>query len=270
MVGLPDHLRKLLRQSILVLHGLKDLLAGELLPGRRDDHGVGVMLAQQGDGGCQLFLADGGSTAENDAGRRLNLIRIELTEILQIDLAFCRVRHGDEAAQCDFVRCNAFHRTDHITELANAGRLDKNAVRLVLRDHLLQRAAEIPDKRTADAPGVHFIDLDAGFLHEAAVNTDLTELVFYEDKLFSLIGFPDHLLDERGLARAKKTGINVDDCHCFVDFLSNLHPEKQMLHFSEYYSTISEISQVPKGFCGIKHNFRLLFLNSMVYLKNPV
>ena len=90
------------------------------------------MLAQQGDGGCQLFLADGGSTAENDAGRRLNLIRIELTEILQIDLAFCRVRHSDEAAQYDFVRCNAFHRTDHVTELSDAGRLDKNAVRLVL------------------------------------------------------------------------------------------------------------------------------------------
>ena len=132
MVGLPDHLRKLLRQSILVLHCLKDLLAGELLPGRCDDHGVSVMLTQQGNGDCQLFLADGGSTAENDAGGRLNLIRIELTEILQIDLAFCRVRHSDEAAQYDFVRCNAFHRTDHVTELSDAGRLDKNAVRLVL------------------------------------------------------------------------------------------------------------------------------------------
>lgn len=52
-------------------------------------------------------------------------------------------------------------------------------------------------------------------LRKPAVNADLTELVFDEDDLFTLIGLADHLFNERGLARAEESGVNVNGSHEF-------------------------------------------------------
>ena len=47
-------------------------------------------------------------------------------------------------------------------------------------------------------------DLDAGFLQEAAVNADLTELVFDQHQLFALEGLRQQLLDEGRLTGTQK------------------------------------------------------------------
>ena len=201
-LGAADHVSQLFGERVLLLHGLEDLCAGELVPRRRDDDGVLVVLTQQGHSGGQLLLGDGAGAAENDGGGGLDLVRVEFTEILQIDLALRGIRHGDEAAERDALVRNTLYGADDVAELADAGRLDEDAVGMIVGDDLLQRAAEVADERAADAAGVHLVDLNAGVLHEAAVNADLAELVFDEDDLFTLIGLADHLFNERGLARA--------------------------------------------------------------------
>ena len=56
------------------------------------------MLTQQGDGGSQLFFADGAGAAEHDAGSGFHLVGVELAEVFQIDLALRRVRDSDKAS----------------------------------------------------------------------------------------------------------------------------------------------------------------------------
>ena len=95
----------------------------------------------------------------------------------------------------------------------DAGRLDQDAVGRILRNDLLERAAEIAHQRAADAAGVHLRDLDAGLLQKAAVNADLAELILDQDELLAVIGLLDHLFDQSRFARAEKAGININFRH---------------------------------------------------------
>ena len=56
--------------------------------------------------------------------------------------------------------------------------------------HLPQRLAEVAHQGAADAAGVHLGDLDAGVLEKAAVNADLTELIFDQNDLLRLRRLP--------------------------------------------------------------------------------
>ena len=146
-LGAADHVSQLFGECVLLLHGLEDLCAGELVPRRRDDDGVLIVLAQQGHGGSQLLLGDGAGAAENDGGGGLDLVRVEFTEILQIDLALRGICHGDEAAERDALVRNTLYGADDVAELADAGRLDEDAVGMIVGDDLLQRAAEVADEQ---------------------------------------------------------------------------------------------------------------------------
>ena len=103
-----------------------------------------------------------------------------------------------------------------------------------LGEHLLQRVGKVAHEAAADAAGVHLIDLHAGVLEEAAVDGDLTELVFDQHDLFARVGLGDQLFDERGLAGAEKTGENINFCHKRKHFLSGSMCPRNFVH---YYST---------------------------------
>ena len=90
---------QLLRQRILVLHGLQNLLARQLLPGGGDDDCLLVVLPQEGNRCVELFLGDRAGTAEDDGRGRFDLIGVEFAEIFHIDFAFVSVGHGDKAAK---------------------------------------------------------------------------------------------------------------------------------------------------------------------------
>ena len=197
------------------LHGREDLLAVHLLPRGRDDGGGGVVLAQQRDRGVDLLLAELARAGEDDAARVLDLIVEELTEVLHVDLALAGVGNGDEAVEDDLLVLlrHVLHRADHVGELAHAARLDDDAVRVVLRLHVLERLAEVADEGAADAAAGHFADLHAGALQKAAVDADLAELIFDQDDLLALVSLLQQLLDERGLACAQKAGDDVNFCH---------------------------------------------------------
>ena len=269
-LGAADHVSQLFGERVLLLHGLEDLCAGELVPRRRDDDGVLIVLAQQGHGGSQLLLGDGAGAAENDGGGGLDLVRVEFTEILQIDLALRGIRHGDEAAERDALVRNTLYGADDVAELADAGRLDENAVGMIVGDDLLQRAAEVADERAADAAGVHLVDLNAGVLHEAAVNADLTELVFDEDDLFTLIGLADHLFNERGLARAEESGVNVNGSHEFSASFPNEGRKAAFgCYFILYYITrVKPLQEIFDFLTGNSHRLRFFVTNCFQLWRN--
>ena len=210
-VGLAGLGQQLRHQIPLAVHHRHDLCAGQGGPVGGDDGGGGVLFAEQRHGLGDFLLAGGAGAAENDAGGMAHLIVIELPEVLHIQLDLVHIGHRHKAVQLHGQRLgHALHGAGHIAELAHAGRLDEDAVGVVGVHHLLERLPEISHQRAADAAGVQLVHLHAGLAHEAAVNADLTEFVLDKHQLFTGKGLLNQLFDERGLARAQKSGKNID------------------------------------------------------------
>ena len=197
-------------QSGLAFQCGSQLLAGQLAPGSGDDGSLVVVLPEHGHGSIQLGLGDGIGTGQDDGGSGFDLVVVELAEVLHIDLHLTGIHNRHGVANGNFLVGDLVDRTDHIRQLANAGGLDDDPVRMILVDHPGQGLAEVTHQRAADAAGVHLGDVDACILQKAAVNADLTKLVFDEDQLLSGVSFLDHFLDQRGFTSAQKTGINVN------------------------------------------------------------
>ena len=242
LVGLMlgTHLLQHLVGQRHLLHGGQNGLAVDLIPGGGDDGGGGILLPQHGRGGLQLLLTQLLGTGEDDGAGGLDLVIIELSEVLHVDLHLAGVGHGDEAVQLHVrhVLHGVLHRHDHVTELAHAGGLDEDAVGPELLMDLLQGLVEVAHQRAADAAGGHLADLHAAVLQEAAVNGDLAEFVLDQHQLFALIGLGQQLLDQRGLARAQESGDNVDFCHSIPFFSSAV--ESSIYFFSYIISFFEE------------------------------
>ena len=218
-VSLGSHRHQLRLEIGLGGHGLQDLLAGQVVPIGGHDGGGGVLLAQQGYGSCHLVLRGGLGAAEQDAAGMADLVVVELAKVLHIQLDLVHVCYGNKAVQLHIqVLGHTFHSTGHVGQLAHAGRLDEDAVRVVLLHHLLQGGAEIAHQRAADAAGVQLIDADAGLLQKAAVNADLAKFVLDQHDLLSGKGLLDQLFDKSGLTGAQKAGENIDLGHVYASF----------------------------------------------------
>ena len=151
----------------------------------------------------------------------LTLVVVELAKVLHIQLDLVHVCYGNKAVQLHIqVLGHTFHSTGHVGQLAHAGRLDEDAVRVVLLHHLLQGGAEIAHQRAADAAGVQLIDADAGLLQKAAVNADLAKFVLDQHDLLSGKGLLDQLFDKSGLTGAQKAGENTRSWSCLCFLLS--------------------------------------------------
>ena len=212
---LGAHLRQQLVRQRHLLDGAENGHAVQRVPRGGQDGRGGVLLPQQRHRRLQLLLAQPLGTAEDDGAGGLDLVVVELTEVLHVDLHLGGIRHGDEAVELHVrhVLHGVLHRHDHVAELAHAGRLDEDAVGVELLMHVLQRPVEVAHQRAADAPGGHLADLHAGVLQKAAVDADLAEFVLNEHQLLALKGLRQQLLDEGRLACAQKTGYDVDFCH---------------------------------------------------------
>ena len=200
-------------QSGLTFHGLDQLLAGQLIPGGGNDGRLLVMLTNQGNGCIQLCLRRGIGTGENDGGSGFDLVVVELTEVLHVDLHLAGIADSHGVAQSDLVIGDLFHSGNDIGQLADTGGFDDDPVGVILLDHLRQRLAEVAHQRAADAAGVHLGNVDARILQETTVNADFAEFVLNENQLLALIGFLNHLFDQRGLTCAQKAGVNINFRH---------------------------------------------------------
>ena len=221
-------------QRVAPLHRLEDLLAVQLRPRRGHDRGGRVLLAQQRHGGVELLGADALGAREDDGARVLDLVVEKLTEVLHVHLALVRVHDGREAVEHQLVGLYALHGADDVAQLADARGLDEDAVGVELLEHFFERIGKVAHETAADAAGVHLVDLHAGVLEEAAVDGDLTELVFDQHDLFARVRLSNQLFDQRGLAGTEKTGENINFCHKRKHFLSG---STRPRNFDHYYST---------------------------------
>ena len=213
MMVLMLHLLQLMLEAVFI-HGLKDLRAGELIPGGGDETGLRVQGLEDLGGLEDLFGLDGAGAAHDDEVGVGNLIVEEFAEIAGVHFGLARVHDGDLRA--DVRALHALHRGGDIGQLADARRLDEDTVGGELVHDLFEGLGEVAHQSAADAAGIHLRDLDARVLQEAAVNGDLAELVLDEDELFVLVALRDQLADERGFPRAEKAGENVYSCHGFL------------------------------------------------------
>ncbi len=221
-------------QGSLALHGLYQLLTGELIPGCSDNGGHLIVLPQHADGIVQLELGDGIGTGQDDGGSGFNLIVVELAEILHIHLDLAGIYHGHGVTQGHLVAGDLVYGPNHIGKLAHAGGFNDHPVRGIVSDHLFQRPAEVAHQGAADAAGVHFGDVDARILQESAVNADFAEFVLNQHQLLALIALGNHLFDQRGLARTQEAGINIYFGHKKCPFSKNSLPNIITLSVNPY------------------------------------
>ena len=199
-----------------VLDGFQHLSGAQLIPRGGDDAGLGVVLPEQLHGPGDLVLGGHLGAAEDDGLGGFDLIDEEFAEIAGVHPALAHVGHGGAAGELDLMGFgHVVHHAADVAELAHAGGLDQYAIGVVFVDQLAQRLGEIAHQGAADAAGVELGDLDAGILHEAAVDAHLAVFIFQQDDLFAIKGAVQQLFDQRGLARAEETGDDVDLCHRF-------------------------------------------------------
>ena len=229
------------QQEVGRFDGLQNLGSLQLVPGSGDDAGALVALAQQRDGLLDAVGRRGLGTAEDDGLGGLDLIVEELAEVLHVKAALGHVGHSGAALELDLVGLGAVDDDlADVGQLADAGGLDQDAVGMVGVDQLGQCVGEITHQRAADAAGIELGHLDAGILHEAAVNADLAVFVLQQHNLFALERTAEELLDQRGLARAEETGNDIYLRH--VNHLSNhifspcgVGKHRAKTHISTYY-----------------------------------
>ena len=124
LVRLLFEFLELHRNGGLLLHGGHQLLAGELVPRGRDEHGVGVVVADELDALVELLLRNILRAREDDRVGGFDLVIVEFAEVLHIHLALRRVGHGHKVSERHIVGCDLAHRANHIRELTDAGRLN--------------------------------------------------------------------------------------------------------------------------------------------------
>ena len=181
----PLVLEQLLCKAVLDLHCLKDLLAVDVVPRSGYDGSMLVELADHRKSLSELVLGKLLGTAEYDGLCSFYLVLVELAEVLHIHLDLGRVNYGCVGVEYEIVALNVHDSLEHVRQLADAGRLDKDTIRVELLEHLRQSLAEITYQRAANAALVHLCYLYAGVLHEAAVNADLAELILDKHQLLT-------------------------------------------------------------------------------------
>ena len=195
----------------VLVHSLADGHTADLCPRRGDEARRGIKPLEQRQRGLYLLLGGAIGARQDYKVGAFHLIVEELTEVAHIHFALARIDNG---AFCTYLRAlNTLDGLCNVAELADAGRLDNNAVRLEIVDDLLERFCKIAHECAADAAGIHFGYLDTGVLEEPAVDRDLTELVLNKHKLFALVALGNELADKRGLACTEKTGKYIYSCH---------------------------------------------------------
>ena len=241
-----DLLENLRNEVAAAFHGGEQLLAGQVLPRGGDDAGVLIQAAQHGNGLVEALLRALSRAGQQDGTGMRHLILEKLTEVLEVHFCLERVNNGYKAVQLN-LEVSVLYRSDNVRQLADAGRLDQDAVRMVLVHNIVQRLAEVANQRAADTACVHLVYNNAGILEKAAVNADLTELVLDQNNLLTLERIGQQTLDEGRLAGTQKTGNNINFSHALsLHFYARHRDSRTVLKFFErlYYTTFIEKSKV--------------------------
>ena len=197
-------------------------VSGQVIPRRRHDADARMLLLDQRAALLDAFSGEQLRAAENDGRARLDLIQEEFAEVLHIHAALAGIDNRRTAGhnQISVTLLRMLDRNKDLAELADTGRLNQQAVRMVLLNQLIDCLLEVADQRAADAAGIQFVHNNAGILHKASINADFAVLVFQQDDLFLADAAGQQLLDERGLACTEKAGNNIHLYHsCYLLFI---------------------------------------------------
>ena len=190
-------------------------ISGQVIPRRRHDADARMLLFHQRTALLDALRGQQLRAAENHRRARLNLVEEELAEVLHIHAALARVHNGRAAGHNEvavaFLR--ALDGSEDFAQLAHAGRLNQQAVRMILRNQVINRLLEVAYQRAADAAGIQLINDDARILHKAAIHADFAIFIFQQNDFFLRNAARQQLFDERRFARAQKTRNNVDLNH---------------------------------------------------------
>ena len=97
MTALPHLCQQIIQHGILLLNNFQKLASVKLVQRSGDDDSIGVLLPNHFH--ILLYLRSIGNvrTAQYDGSRILYLVIEELSEILHVHLAFCRIHNGHSA-----------------------------------------------------------------------------------------------------------------------------------------------------------------------------
>ena len=225
-------LRQFSSQRGFPLHSFHQLCAGQLIPGSGNNGGVIIMLPQHCNCGIQLLLVHSVGTGKNDGSCSLDLIIIELTKVLHIDLYLVGIHHRYGAIQLHLIIGHFFNRCHNIGQFTHTGGFDHDAIRRIIGNYLCQSSSEIAHQAAADTSGIHFRNVDTGILQETAIDTDLAEFIFDQNQFLTCIAFRNQFLDQCGFSRSQKAGeyINFRHLqHLLYKFLPALYHRKPIL-----------------------------------------
>ena len=116
------HLRQQpVRQRHGLLHRVMDRPAAQLIPWRRDDGSIRILLTDQSDSLVNFLFRRILRPGEDDRAGTLNLIVIELAEVLHIHLCLLDVGNRNQRPnlQIAFLRC-VLNRAADVRQLSNA------------------------------------------------------------------------------------------------------------------------------------------------------
>jgi hypothetical protein len=193
---------------------LQNSLTIKLGQRRCNDGRLGVMGPEQFHHFRCLRVAGLICPCQDDGTGVLDLIRKELTEILNVKLGLGSVYHRDSAVQyhvCVF--CHAIDSGHDLGELADTGGLDQDTLGGIGIHDLPERGSKITYQRAADTAGIHLTDLNPGFFQKSSVDSDLTEFVLNQNYFGARQGVSEEFFDQGCLSGSQKTGYNVNFCH---------------------------------------------------------
>ncbi len=120
-------------------------ISGQVIPRRCHDADARMLLFHQRAALLDALRGQQLRAAENHRRARLNLVEEELAEVLHIHAALARVHNGRAAGHNEvavaFLR--ALDSGEDFAQLAHAGRLNQQAVRMILRNQVINRLLEV-------------------------------------------------------------------------------------------------------------------------------
>ena len=204
-----------------MLHGLKDLDTGNVIPRRGDHTRLRIQLLDPVCGIHQLLLRHILCPAEHYGSRCLDLIQEELTEVLHVNLSLGHIHYRCCGIQLQIhCLCRLLNGLNHIRKLADARGLDDDAIRMILIHYLLKSFTEVSHQGAADASGIQLIYLNPRILHEVSVHADLAELVLDQNQLLTGEGLLDQFLDKSCFSGSEEPGNDFYLCHVNASNLS--------------------------------------------------
>ena len=143
MVMMLVLMHQLLSHVMFVLHSIQQLRTCQFTPRCSNQGSFRVTLPEHFHSSIQLRLGNGIRTGQDDGTGSFHLIVIELAKVLHIHLNLACIHNCNGIAQGHMLIGHLFHGSHHIGQLAHAGRLDYDPIRVILCDDLGQRLAEI-------------------------------------------------------------------------------------------------------------------------------